>query len=359
MRRILPVGPPPLFSYLFHFHPLSILAQEEAYLPWLYSSHVQLFYYPGETLKIMVHPLSTSHRVQHAYTSTCPLLEVQSVELTAARQLTDGSLLRAWARLIKAGYYVQPDVDFYHLSHRPEYRMKHLLHEVLLHGVDTGRQEFTALSFGSRGRPVSLRVPFQEMEQAVEPQAPEVFQEDAQQTGQMPPWFTESMAGRPRLFLFRYVAGRACVLDVRSVVEQLSDYLNSYNTSSRHRLDGAAREGGVWGMRIYDWLRDQLAALARNVVSFDPMTWHVLWEHKACMLRRLLYLEANGFLCPPDLAQQYAHIERAARALLWMLLRSAAAGEHDYRPAHTTLGRMATGEARLLECASQRLRAIC
>ena len=65
---------PPITAYLFHLYPLSILAQDNAYLPWLYSTHIQLFNFPSEELKFYTHPFCTRHEVRHLYFPTCPLL---------------------------------------------------------------------------------------------------------------------------------------------------------------------------------------------------------------------------------------------------------------------------------------------
>ncbi len=355
MRRILPVGRPPFMSYLFQLHPLSILARDDAYLPWLYSTHIQWFCHPGEVLKVMTHPLSTSHRIAAAYASTCPLLDVQSLELRAARQISEDALTRTWARWVAAGYYVQVDADYYYLSHSPEYRTRHFLHELLIHGVDGEQQRFTVLSYDARGRPVSARVPFQELERAQENLEPEIFREAARASGGEPPWFDAAMEGRPRVFLFRYATEHGCTLDLQSIMEQLGDYLNSYNTSTRHRLDGATRDEGLWGLAVYGWLQDQLGILEARQGAFDPLTWHVFWEHKACMLRRLQYLEEQDMLRPPGTAQAYRRIERMGRGLLWTVLRCAAAGGGAVDPARRTLAHLAEEESRLLHPVLQRL----
>ena len=58
----LPLGHAPISSYLSHAYPLSILAQENRYLPWFYNSHIQLFSFPGEELKFYTSPLFNATR---------------------------------------------------------------------------------------------------------------------------------------------------------------------------------------------------------------------------------------------------------------------------------------------------------
>ena len=40
MQRVLLLHSSPIRSYLFHAYPLSILAQADVCLPWLYSTHI-------------------------------------------------------------------------------------------------------------------------------------------------------------------------------------------------------------------------------------------------------------------------------------------------------------------------------
>ena len=80
MRIALPLGAPPVTAYLFYLYPLSILAARDDYLPWLHSHFVQHFQQPGGAIKFYLHPGSISHSVRHAYQTTCPWLDVQSLD---------------------------------------------------------------------------------------------------------------------------------------------------------------------------------------------------------------------------------------------------------------------------------------
>ena len=110
----LPLGQPPISAYLFHAYPLSILAQEDRYLPWFYSTYIQLFSFPDEELKFYTHPCCTHHQIRHLYVQTCPLLEARSIDRKTLAPTPTG--LGAWIRdAIEHKCYVQVDVDFFYL----------------------------------------------------------------------------------------------------------------------------------------------------------------------------------------------------------------------------------------------------
>jgi len=341
MRRVLPVGRPLLRTYLFYLYPFTILAQSDDHLAWLFGRCIQLLYYPGECLKMLVEPGSVSSQLGHAYRLSCPLLDIQTLALETLASL-EPDPVRACVRLIEGGTYVQLDVDYFHLRHTPDHGRRHFLHELLLYGVDTGRDSFTAAAYGPRGDPVAVEVPFAELARAA-------AGTPAPERGASPP--DESLWGRPRAILYRYHPERRCALDLVSVGEQIADYLHGADSSGRYRLQGLARPGGVWGTAVYGWLHDQLEEACRAPAAICPLTWRVLYEHKVCMERRLGYLAATAVPAAGELADQYRAVIRCARALQVLLLRWSAAPAGTpaaARVAHAHLGQMAAVEARVL-----------
>jgi hypothetical protein len=349
MRHLLPVGPPLLRTYLFYLHPLSILAQEARYLPWLYSRCIQLLHYPGECLKMLLEPGSTSPQVSHAYALSCPLLDVQSLELEAVTALNPDPAA-ACAALIGRGYYVQTDADFFHLAHRPEYGRQHFLHEILFHGVDADTGLLVALVHGPRGDPVQVAVEPEALRRATADLASVRCTRAAADDSPSSWWSEVASWGRPRVFVYRYHPERSCGLDVDSVREQIAEYLGAFDSSQRHRLSGAARPGGVWGMAVYGWLHDQLEQMRTGRAEWEPLTWRVLWEHKACMHRRLEFMGLHGTPSAVALAAQYGPAVSWVRSLQLVLLRwSSAPSPAALELAHGLLCRTAALEAKVLE----------
>lgn len=353
MKKILPLGEPPIISYLFHLYPLAILATDDAYLPWLYSTHIQLFVFPGEALKFFVHPLSTSHRLSHAHRHFCPLLDLQGMDGEAMAAICQ-DFPAAFMRLIDREYYVQADVDYFYLPDRGEYRRRHFLHELLLFGYDDGEEVFATLGFDRHGRCAPSQVKFAELAEALATPKERFFEEAAS----APPWFAESLADRPRIFLYRYLRDQQCFFDLPGVIEQLTDYLEARNTSERFRLVALPRPGGAWGMAIYGFLREAIGRLQDEPEEYSPIPLRLLWEHKRCMLGRLAYLEDQGYLDRSEgWSTQYGPVENLANSLRLLMLRWAAAQKPTaLAEAQALLSQLEATERPVLEAALRRLR---
>ena len=317
MQRTLPLHPPPIRSYLFNSYPLSILAQADAYLPWLYSTHIQLFNFPGEELKFYTQPFSTRHEVRHVYFSTCPFLDVQTIDRQALG-LTTADLVPWIVSCIDRGYYVQTDVDFFYLPDRPHYQQHHFIHEVLVSGYDTEDRTLVLSGFDEQGGYAVSHVSFDAVERACSFTREGHIQQVLQVGRPRPSWFLQAMEDRPRVFLYKYLPDQSYAFDPCAVAEQLADYLSAADTSQRYRLLAAPRAGAVWGTGVYPFLRREL----KNPAAYRDIPWRILWEHKTCMQARLQYMEAQGYLDPAEqLGVRFGAVERKTRSLRLVLLR--------------------------------------
>jgi hypothetical protein len=324
----LPLHDPPFTSYLFLLYPLAILARDRAYLPWLYGTHLQWFVYPGEELKLYVHPLSLSHSLADAHRLGCPLLEVQSLEVRALRSLAPEPET-ALIRLLEQGYYVQLDLDHYFLPFRVEYRRRHYLHEVLLYGHDLAG--FSALAYDGGGQIGTYPLPGACLVPALATPVEVYLEDTARLPGGIPPWFGQAMAGRPRIFLFRYGAEPVTPLDLderlRVLIEQLDDYLTGRNSSERYRLVAPPRPGGAWGIQVYPALAEAIERAASGAGRYPAVPLRLLWEHKRCMAGRLAWVEETGRLpAAAGLANRWTAVTDLAESLRLVLLRWAATG---------------------------------
>ena len=352
MRRILPLHPPPIRSYLFNAYPLSILAQADTYLPWLYSTHIQLFNFPGEELKFYTQPFSTCHAVRHVYFSTCPFLDVQTIDRQVLGLATD-DLVPWMVSCIDRGYYVQTDVDFFYLPNRPHYQQYHFIHEVLVSGYDIEKQTLVLSGFDEQGGYAVSNVPFDAVEPACSFTRESHIQQALQAGHPLPSWFLQAMEDRPRVFLYKYLPDQSYAFDPYAVAEQVADYLSAADTSQRYRLLAAPRAGGFWGTGIYPFLRLELESPA----AYRDIPWRILWEHKTCMQARLHYMEAQGYLDPQEqLGVRFGAVERKTRSLRLVLLRWKTHQRPDtLTRAGDMLDAIAAEERPLLECVLETL----
>ncbi len=292
---------PPVIGYLHHAYPLSILANEEAYLPWFHSNYIQLYCPPNfqnpssnRTMKF------NFYRRPDQRVSFSPYLKVQLLDRDLIfKSPTD--ILPFIVACIDKGYYIQPTVDEYFLPDSAAYQKRHLVHETLIYGYD--KQTFVGIGYNKNGDYASYHIMFSELEQAIV---------HADLTGHYDP---------DGLRLFKYDSQAKYDFDIYLVREQFTDLLLARNTSYRFRMV-ANPSDGAYGLATYSCLRSYIESFLYSPFSFDIRPAHILWEHKKCMVNRLKYMEGYGYLKSEyRFSVQYEELARKTGMLRMMLLK--------------------------------------
>ena len=292
---------PPVIGYLHHAYPLSILANEEAYLPWFHSNYIQLYCPPNfqnpssnRTMKF------NFYRRPDQRVSFSPYLKVQLLDRDLIfKSPTD--ILPFIVACIDKGYYIQPTVDEYFLPDSAAYQKRHLVHETLIYGYD--KQTFVGIGYNKNGDYASYHIMFSELEQAIV---------HADLTGHYDP---------DGLRLFKYDSQAKYDFDIYLVREQFTNLLHSRNTSYRFRMV-ANPSDGAYGLATYSCLKSYIESFLYSPFSFDIRPAHILWEHKKCMVNRLKYMEDYGYLKSEDgFSVQYEELARKTGMLRMMLLK--------------------------------------
>jgi hypothetical protein len=319
MNKILPINPPPIKGYYHYLYPLSILARSDDYLPWFYSNYIQLFYVKYEKFQFYVHPFSISPKTKLNYYTTCPLLDVQSIDYCISRSLI-GDSIAFITDCINNGYYVQIDVDDYCIPYRDHYKRSHYLHELLINGYCADRQAFLCSGY-TKGRYSTFEVPFCDIFKALSTPR-DVYLEHFNKSGIIRPRFVENMRDRPLWILYKYNGSNECCFDFKVTYEQLSDYYSSTDSSRKYNLLVRSIDNTMWGMECYNYLIEVLENSLNDPTQYSPIPMRILYEHKSCMLQRLKYMETHGYLCQSDsLSESYARVFQQAHNLHLVMFR--------------------------------------
>ena len=300
-RKVLPTADPPVWATVVYAFPLSILAASKDYLPWFYTNFIQLcvplppaaifFYLPF--LKCIADLLP------------CPLLKVASLDQDLATNLCRSDIVRFLIDCLDADYYVKLEVDYFFLPPMAGYRQHHFTHPVLVFGYDAAAQTFYIRCYDSRGQFAPHQVAFSEIEAAQE----------------------ISAAKRPTILYKYHIPVEPefqCSFDLDLVVQFMSDYLDSRDSSARFRV--IKDYGNVWGLEVYDWLSEQIDELLRqdvgSISSNLTNSFRLLWEHKKCMVARIQYMCNEGYLSEaPASYEVFSEIERKMSSIRLAMLR--------------------------------------
>jgi hypothetical protein len=275
----LPLAAPLVQSHLFYAYPLAILAgRGDGCLPWILSTFVQLYHRTGGDLKFYVHPWSPADHLRQTALSSCPWLDVQHID----QRLPGTPVVPFLERCIERGLYPQIDIDYGCLPGDPRGGW---LHEIMLCGLDRQVGVFEVLAYSPRGVFHTFRVDAETIETAAAAAA-RLAREQS---------FHDE---RPRLLIYRFVDDARPPFDVGALCDQLWDYLEPADSSSRHRAIAPAIDA-LWGAGTFTWLESEVLADGAGE-STEPLAipLRVWWEHKRLMALRFLYLEREGYLDP-------------------------------------------------------------
>lgn len=291
-KRVLPIKTLYLTSYQHHTL-LSITSCYDETLPWFFSNYIQLRF------NKVIHSYSEDYFNFYDYDFTVhrwPWLEEQKIGRDIL-SLFDTDIVSFIEECIKKEYYVYTYADEYFIPKRLSYLKKHNTHDLLLYGYDEIEETLNVLGFDEISKLRETKVNFSDFRSA----------------------FTQARIKddwEKYLFLFRFKKDARYNFDIHLVVDLLEDYLHGRDTSRRNAMFRNPMNA-VFGMNIYREFKAHVLALCSGKRElFDIRPYHVLWEHKKCMVLRIEYLIHEGFLergCP--ILLDFKEIERECLAL--------------------------------------------
>ena len=339
MRRQLPVGDSPVWSYPDPAFQLSILCQSDDHLPWFYSNFIQLHVHFRQRLSFYSPPPTNDC----AYSSlNCPFLNHAVLAPELLPLLSNKDVVEFLIRCISARNYVRLWVDYFYLSPLPGYQERHFSHPVLIFGFDDRKRNMDILCYDSSGAFGRHEVGFEEILAAGCASPP-----------------TETV-------IYKVHNGHhpipSYVFDAQAVSEQMSDYILSADTSARHRMVENG-EHKIWGLEVYDWMVRGIDAIRENPalagVSPGPDVpahpgincFRLLWEHKKIMLARIRFMhEKRGMRNIVKYYEVYHEVEQKTNKIRLTMLRYLFHGrERSLQKVTSWLRETATLEREILE----------
>lgn len=295
---VLPIGKPFILGYQHHANPLSVLACDEDYLTWLYCNYIQLFYDPRS---ITYFNFYFNGFVPNFFTVSNPLLDIQILK----KESVFADIVDYVFYLLSSGKYFETSINEYYIKSRSSYLVNNFDHEILVYGCNIKDKYFCTLGYDRRGLYSAAKISFEDFETAYK------------NTGSHP--YSQMI----RIYERKKVKGKKYVFkfDIQLVHMLLSDYLSAYNTSERLRMIAPPLEGCLFGVEACKKLLGLLENLLNGSIEYDIRPFHILWEHKTCMVRRINYMIENEYLpCNKDV-KQFENIENDALNLKHMLIK--------------------------------------
>ncbi|GIQ70587.1 hypothetical protein DUZ99_14450 [Xylanibacillus composti] len=281
MRKVLEVFDPPIISYYHHAHYLSMVDTKEQYEGWFLSNFIQLKCF---------HDLPTNRLSQLDFFHETYFSQYDDF-LEDVVRIYPGGVIRFIIDAINRNEYVEAILNDYYIPHSERYLVSNYDHNILVYGYDTSQNIFYTRFIGKKHY-TDYEITFDELETAF-----------LQQKG---------VPIQAYYFnLFNYSNGKP-QFDMKRIIRYLEDYLAS---SYRYKQTQFAL-----GLEVYEYIAKYLVELREKRTYYDIRPLHLLWEHKAIMLRRIIYLKNIEALneetaCIEDF-EKLAKIALSARNLL-------------------------------------------
>ncbi|MFC5469184.1 hypothetical protein ACFPPD_10680 [Cohnella suwonensis] len=292
-RKILPIAEPDITSYAHFAFFLSVLYTDTDALRWVYSNFIPL------SMKDFSGSKWVDYYTQTPYDHLVPSL-IGSVHLTRKMILRQSPSFADFVRnSIEDGYYVSTNVDEFYIPGTAAYQNRSNLHGLFIHGYDDESRKFHVTGFLANQRYGGTVVDYEAMEQAFR----ELEPEDDYHFTVYTHLFKLNPKHKPN-YDFK----------VPWVMEQLEDYWLAKPSDRRMQaFEERQTATCLWGMDIYDGLILQIERHIDKEAILDHRPFHVLWEHKRMMNRRLAYMEQKGFyVCSPEAAEGFRNVEKSA-----------------------------------------------
>ncbi|MDP4147672.1 MAG: hypothetical protein Q8936_24925, partial [Bacillota bacterium] len=284
--KVLPFSIPPIIGYQMHAFPLTVVLDNEECLPWFYSNYIQLFckeQFTGTFFDFF--NLNTGEWLNFCYPGSPHVIynAVDPVVLyTGGVNVTEFLM-----NYIDRGYYICIFLDEFHIPGKRPYQKSRFNHDSLIFGYDSKEGYFHTAGFDNTGAYTRSILSFEDFEKA----------------------HLSSDIETCLIVLFKKNTDIKYEFDLKLVTEMLEDYVKSRNSSERLRMLRNPEKDIVYGIGIYKQLIKYIEVLAETDIEFDHIKpFHILWEHKKCMLLRLKYIEEKCKIT--SIAEYYSSYEK-------------------------------------------------
>jgi len=276
---ILPMYESKLNTYNVYCALFSIIAKDESYLPWFYSNFISIGINTcDDTLYF------TDHFSLFEYgdgLTSCPWLEVYKPPHKTIYSHYKFNIKDVLISYLNQNKYVWLYLDQYYIPKSSHYFKMHKEHSVLVCGFDDEKKIFYIADNLDHGKFIKETITYKQLVSAWESDLCEHFR---------------------RLFRVIHRTEAEYKLDIALIKRQLEDYLSSRSVTDGIYWDQVPVDGPhayvqnrkywIFGHDVYKYILQLLSEAAKESLKrdIDLRIFHLLWEHKKCMMERMDHL---------------------------------------------------------------------
>lgn len=301
-RRILPIAEPDLVSYPHLAYPLAMLQTDNEAQRWVYSNYVQLY------LSDRGDEMMMDFFTPNPFDYFVPILHCSPRMSRRLVRRSYASFVDFVRCCIEEDYYLWTHVDEFYIPGTTAYQNKSYPHGIMIHGYDDERRTFHVVGYLSNQRYGSCEVGYDDMERAYfdfEPTEWKTYTEHSILLKTYPNFL------------------KANAFNLPWVMDQLRDYLHAMPSDQRMpAYELQLPSPHAWGITVYDRLQERLQRNIEGTYLVDHRSFYVLLEHKKMMVRRIAYMEREGYYsCSAETAEGWRNLEKQASVNLSLILK--------------------------------------
>lgn len=327
--NVLPMQYPEVTSWQWHANMFAILSNYPQSVPWTLSHYIQLHMTFDETAS-QIDFYRTPHVEFGTFPQLSPWLYQQLLRRETVRLIADDPIAFFCGCLDRGNYIYLVAEQSVFLEGIDDFT-----HDMFVYGYDMDEGLFDVADFTFKGKYSFEKITFAQLRAAYE-----AIDDERD-------WLLGGLGG-VALFRFRETEYDFNVALVRRSIEEFLACHSSFG--SRREKKGAARPC-VFGLDVYEALAEDARKAAAGYWEPDYKPFHVLYDHKTLMLRRIDYMGRHGWLERfAELYDEYGAIRNLAFTARNLVVKTRLTGKRDnMRKAGALLGEIAERERAALE----------
>ncbi|ANY69373.1 hypothetical protein BBD42_24970 [Paenibacillus sp. BIHB 4019] len=323
VAKVLPMQYPDVTSWQWHANLLAVLSNYPQSTPWIMSNYIQLQmtfdptasqieFYRAPTVEFGTFP----HLSPWIYQQ---LLKRETVRLIADDPVT------FFCGCIDRGNYIYTVVEQSVFLDG----IDHFQHDTFIYGYDMDEEVFYVADFTFKGKYSFEKVSFAQLRMAYEAVNDEWD------------WLMGGRGG-VALFSFRDARYEFNIELVRRLIQEFLACSSSFSLGSDRRC--------AFGLDVYEALAEDAIKAAAGEWEPDYKPFHVIYDHKKLMLKRIEYMGQYGYLNHyEELYGEYEIIANLAFLARNLVVKARVAGNREFmKKAGTLLGEISDREKKTL-----------
>lgn len=286
MMRRLPLIESPITGWSHNAHALSVILQCDNAWPWFYSNFIQLCctdfphnHSPYMTLKFYEYH---RHDEDWFYRTLAPSrhLKLQKI-FKGTLALHDIPIIDFIVQSIDRGRYVYTSVDEKYIPQKEAYLSHSEPHDLFIFGYNRTQRHFDVAGFFDEIF-TEATVSFDDFTAGYNA-TPDIHAEAAH-------------ASYSAVYTLEPDHSYRSSINMPLIRSTLSEYVHAQDSSLHgHPFNfNSCHPHMVFGIAVYPLLRLLTEQIGSGKMAHDIRPFHIMWEHKTIMNKRLHYLEENG-----------------------------------------------------------------